>query len=201
MLIECDNCNAIVETQMIASYIKEEEIDWCSNLKFSLCKCSQCWSPILVQQGYDYNHEINDFDWEKPIKIYPSNLFHINPVIPEQLRKNLIECIKCYKVGAFTATAIMCRKTLDGFCSLKGVKEKNLGLAIKKLKEQNIINDQLYEWANELRLLGNKAAHSIDHTIESVDGKDILEFTIAILDFTYSFKDKFDKFKSRLEKK
>lgn len=91
----------------------------------------------------------------------------------------------------------MCRKTLESFCILKEVKEKNLAVSIKKLKEKGIINEQLFDWADELRLAGNKAAHSINHDFEESDAKDILDFTIAILDFTYSFKDKFDKFKER----
>ena len=79
------------------------------------------------------------------------------------------------------------------------MKEKNLALSIKKLKEDGIINDQLYDWADQLRLAGNKAAHNIAKNVESLDAKDILDFTIAILDFTYSFKDKFDKFKNRVK--
>ena len=69
---------------------------------------------------------------------------------------------------------------------------KNLALSIKKLKDEGVINEQLFDWADELRLAGNKAAHNIDNNFDSLDAKDILDFTIAILDFTYSFKDKFD---------
>jgi len=95
----------------------------------------------------------------------------------------------------------MCRRTLEGFCSIKGVKEQNLAASIKKLKEDGIINEQLYEWADELRLAGNEAAHNIDNDVDSLVAKDIFDFTIAILDFTYSFKDKFDRFKNREKKK
>lgn len=198
MLIECDRCRAIIDIQIIGSYIHEVQEDWMENLKFSLCKCPQCTYPILIQQGYDYNYSNEEIDWGIPEKLYPSNLFHINPIIPDELKKGLTECIKCYKANAFTATAMMCRRTLEGFCLVKGIKERNLAIAIKKLKDQGIINEQLYEWANELRLAGNKAAHAINNEFEAIDAKDILDFTIAILDFTYSFKDKFDKFKTRL---
>jgi hypothetical protein len=199
MLIECDICNAIVESQIIASYTQEMEFDWVCNLKFSLCKCSQCSSPILVQQELDFNHAAQDLDWGLPQKLYPGNLFHINPVIPDKLRQGLIECVKCYKAAAYTATVIMCRKTLESFAVQKGIKEKNLSITIKKLKDSGVINEQLYEWADELRLAGNKAAHDMDESFDELDAKDIMDFTIAILDFTYSFKDKFDKFKLRVK--
>ena len=62
---------------------------------------------------------------------------------------------------------------------------------------EEIINHQLFEWANELRLSGNEAAHNIESTFTNNDAKDILDFTIAILDYSYSFQDKFLKFKER----
>lgn len=199
MLVECDICSATVEAKVVGEYVQEMEFDWFCNLKFSLCQCSQCASPILVEQEIEHDHK-EEVYWGVPKRIYPGNLFHINPVIPDKLKTGLTECIKCFKGNAYTATVIMCRRTLEGFCSIKGAKEKNLALSIKKLKDNGIINEQLFDWADELRLAGNKAAHNIDNNFDSLDAKDILDFTIAILDFTYSFKDKFDKFKNRGKK-
>ena len=111
MLVECDNCSALVEALVIGDYVQEMEYDWMCNLKFSFCKCSQCAEPILVEQKYEFDHE-EEMYWGIPKRIYPGNLFHINPVIPEELKIGLTECIKCYKASAYTATAIMCRRTL-----------------------------------------------------------------------------------------
>jgi hypothetical protein len=74
-----------------------------------------------------------------------------------------------------------------------------LAKAITILKDEEIINEQLFEWANELRLSGNEAAHNIQSTFSNQDAKDILDFTIAILDFSYSFQEKFNQFKQRRE--
>jgi hypothetical protein len=199
MLIECDNCNATVQLVEVGFYIRENPYDFIDAEKYIFGKCSQCLYPILVEQELDIIAD--ELEWGRSKKIYPGSTFHINPVIPEKLQKSLLECIQCFKVEAHTATAIMCRRTLEGFCALKGVEEKNLDKSIKKLKDEGAINEQLYEWANQLRLVGNEAAHNIDANFSSVDAKDILDFTIAILDFTYSFKDKFDKFKERLKDK
>ena len=201
MLIECDNCNALVKGEEVGHYINENPHDFVDAQKYTLCKCPQCHSPLLVEQELDIDMYLNETYWGKEKKIYPNNLFHINPIIPEKLRKALLECIQCFKADANTATAIMCRRTLEGFCSLKGVEERSLEKSIKKLKDDGLINDQLYEWANQLRLAGNEAAHNIESGFSSIDAKDILDFTIAILDFTYSFKDKFDKFKERITKR
>ncbi|MGZ4054015.1 MAG: DUF4145 domain-containing protein [Bacteroidia bacterium] len=196
MLLECDKCKALVNAEVIASYVaKLEKDDWCQDTKYTLCKCPQCNEAILASQEYDLIDD--EMDWDTPIKIFPNNTFHINSAIPEQLKKALIECIQCFKANSYTATAIMCRRTIEGFVTIKGIKERDLAQSIKKMKEDGIINEQLFEWANQLRLVGNKAAHDIDSEFSSVDAKDILDFTIAILDFTFSFKDKFDKFKER----
>jgi len=201
MLIECDNCNALVRGEEVGHYMIHNPYDPMDAQKYTLCKCPQCFSPLLAEQDLDMDQYLNETYWGRIKKIYPNNLFHINPVIPEKLQKALLECIQCFKADANTATAIMCRRTLEGFCSLKGVEEKSLEKSIKKLKELSLINEQLYEWANQLRLVGNEAAHNIESDFSATDAKDILDFTIAILDFTYSFKDKFDKFKERITKR
>lgn len=199
LVIECSECSLTVSAAVIGFYTDENPHDWMDSTQYTLCRCPECSSPILTKQRLDYNGV--EAYWEAPERIYPGNLFHINPIIPDTLKKSLIECSQCYKAQSYTATVIMCRRTLEGFCLTKGVKEKNLELSIKKLNDLGHINSQLYEWANELRLAGNEAAHNIETEFSSLDAKDILDFTIAILDFTFSFKDKFDKFKDRKNKK
>ena len=201
MLIECNHCNALVRGEEIGNYVNENPYDFVDANKYTLCKCPECHSPLLIEQEREIDMNENELYWGQVKKIYPSNLFHINPAIPEKLQKGLLECIQCFKASSNTATVIMCRRALEGFCSLKGVTEKNLAKSINRLKEEGAINEQLYEWANQLRLSGNEAAHDIESNFESIDAKDILDFTIAILDFTYSFKDKFDKFKERIAQK
>lgn len=198
MLVECETCLAKVQVEIVGSYIRQFEPDWMYNTLFSLCKCPLCLNPILIEQELDFPPFEQDPDWGNPKIIYPHNSFHINPVIPQSLNKSLLESIKCFKAGALTASIIMSRKTLEAFCIEKGIKEKNLSLSMIKLKEKGIINEQIYEWADGLRLVGNKAAHEFETGFEHVDAKDVLDFTIAILDFTYSFKDKFEKFKKRV---
>jgi hypothetical protein len=198
MIVQCDNCLASVQAEEIGSYNILNEYDPMDGSRCILCKCVECLSPILIEQTLVWNSF--ETEWGGWKKIYPSNENHINPVIPEPLQKALTECTRCLRSGAYTATVIMCRRTLEGFCQVKGVKERSLDKAIKKLKEEGLINEQLFEWANQLRLSGNEAVHNIDANFPSADAQDILDFTIAILDFTYSFKDKFEKFKARRAK-
>ena len=201
MFIECPHCIINFEAEVLSQYSianSDDPID-ARNLTFS--KCPKCESPLLIEQVRQLASDFSKVDWGNPKLLYPNAEFHINPIIPEKLRDSLKESVKCYRAHSFTATTIMCRRTIEGFCSLKGVNEKNLSKSIEKLRANGTINDQLFEWANELRLLGNEAAHNIGIEFSAVDSRDILDFTIAILDFTYSFKDKFDRFKERQKSK
>lgn len=195
MVLHCGNCNAKVKGENMGDYENRDCHDWMDAAKYTFCRCPECHLPMLAIQELEYI--AGDMDWGVPKQLYPGDLFSINPVIPEGLKKALQECIQCYRAGSFSAAVIMCRRTIEGFCSVKGIKENNLDKSIKKLKETGIINDQLFEWANELRIAGNDAAHNINVEFTSMDARDTLDFTIAILDFTYSFKEKFEKFKAR----
>jgi len=87
---------------------------------------------------------------------------------------------------------------LEGFLQAMGISKKvPLMKALERVKNDGIINEQLYQWAILLKDSGNDAAHNIASKFSPEDAKDILDFTIAILDFSYSYKDKFDKFISR----
>jgi hypothetical protein len=57
-----------------------------------------------------------------------------------------------------------------------------------------------FEWSDLMRAAGNEAAHGVGLSIEQADAKDILEFTNAIMDYLFSFRDRFEEFKKRRNK-
>jgi hypothetical protein len=65
------------------------------------------------------------------------------------------------------------------------------------MKEKGDIDERLYEWADMLRDAGNDAAHDVNVTVSETDATDFLEFTNAIVDYLFSYRDRFDKFKAR----
>jgi uncharacterized protein DUF4145 len=195
MLAHCPNCNVTVDCEESGNFLRPGDpfAD-----KYSLLKCVKCFEPILVLQ-HEYV-EYGDVGFGEAFVLFPIKDHHVNPAIPELLRKALFESILSLRGGAYTATVVMCRRTLEGFAKLNGVEEYNLKEAILQLSKKGIINTQLCEWADELRLSGNEAAHNITTEFSSMDARDILDFTIAILDFTYSYKVKFQEFKERKKK-
>jgi len=78
--------------------------------------------------------------------------------------------------------------------------EGSLARSLRKMHEQNLIDSRLFEWSDLMRAAGNEAAHGVRLSIQQADAKDILEFTNAIMDYLFSFRDRFEEFKRRRDK-
>jgi hypothetical protein len=91
----------------------------------------------------------------------------------------------------------MCRKTLEGICAAHGAAGKNLAQSLKKLRDDGTIDQRLFEWAEELRLFGNEAAHDVNVTIAPQDADDIVDFTRALIEYVFTFQERFQAFKQR----
>ena len=190
MLVECQNCEAIVDGKVIASYQDyEQESDMTG--KYSFLSCPKCARPFIMLQVEDGP------DGGEPTRIYPPRDTGISLAIPTSIRSTYEEARTCFRTKAYTATAIMCRKTLEGIAEVHGIKVQNLASALKEMKDKGIIESRLYEWADALRISGNEAAHGVSTKISSQDSKDILEFTIALLEYVFTFRDRFEQFKKR----
>ncbi|RTZ48246.1 DUF4145 domain-containing protein [Candidimonas sp. SYP-B2681] len=135
--------------------------------------------------------------WDTPFVIFPQGDIRVNPSAPIEIRTAFQEACTCYRTQAFTASAIMCRKTLEGICVAHGVQERNLSASLRKMKEQGLIDDRLFEWSDALRVVGNEAAHGVNVAISQTDAKDAIQFTNAILDYLFSYRDRFEQFKKR----
>jgi hypothetical protein len=135
--------------------------------------------------------------WDTPRLVYPTADLRVNPNAPHDIRLAFDEACSCYRAGAFAASAIMCRKTLEGICTAHGVTERTLARSLRTMHEQNLIDDRLFEWSDLMRAAGNEAAHGVGLSIQQPDAKDILEFTNAIMDYLFSFRDRFEEFKKR----
>jgi Domain of unknown function (DUF4145) len=138
--------------------------------------------------------------WDTPFLLFPSSDLRVNPNAPRQIQVAFEEACGCYRTRAFTASAIMCRKTLEGICAANGITERSLTGSLKRMRDQGLIDERLFEWSDALRIVGNEAAHDVSVCISQADAKDILEFTNAILDYMFSYRDRFDQFKKRRAK-
>jgi uncharacterized protein DUF4145 len=148
--------------------------------------------PILVRQ-----EEVWEDSWTNPETVYPCEGNASNPELPERLQTALQEARRCYQAKAYTATALLCRRAIETLCVDRGVREKNLALSLATMRDRHLIDGGLFDWADGLRLAGNKAAHDVESEISWEDARDLVEFTEALLEYVIVFRERFERYKER----
>jgi hypothetical protein len=196
VILECKHCEANVEAKTIAVYEENGDEDEPPG-RWTFASCPSCQAPMLAVQC-DFGL---GFDDDPPARAFPPRDRQLGWKIPDPIKTAFNEAVVCFKVKAFTASAIMCRKALEGLCAEHGVKEPNLSRSLKKLKEKQIIEEKLFEWAEALRTMGNEAAHGVECTISREDCQDTLDFTEALVQYVFTYQDQFKRFKDRREKR
>lgn len=160
------------------------------NARAALVACPRCNHPMLAYT----DDSMEQFDF---LRLYPPMDRNLHSSVPNSIQEAFTEARTCFRAKAFTAAAIMCRKTLEGICTAHGVKSGTLAAELQKLKEKGIIESRLFEWAEELRTIGNEAAHDVAFSASREDARDTLEFTEALIEYVFTYRDKFEEFKKR----
>lgn len=158
--IYCPYCHKYTYLSMLATSPTETG-------SWSMGKCNSCFNVVLVN---DSTGEISPEPIPKPI----------DERIIEAVKRDFQEAILCFSFGAFRAAAVMARRALQNICLDKGAEEKDrLEKQVDWLFKQGIITKDLKEWAHEVRLVGNDAAHpkkpENDQPITKEEADDILQ--------------------------
>lgn len=161
-----------------------------------LVKCPRCSDVVLLQ--YDAFDAAcgDDGLWLGGEILWPAQA-KLGDAVPESLRLTFADADECLAKGLYTPSVVMCRKVVEGICVEKGETKGNLAGRLANLVVRKVVDPRLAEWANELRLAGNEAAHDLDTRATKRDAKDAVEFTRALLEYMYTFEARFEKFKLR----
>lgn len=189
MIFECPECEARVDGEVIAVHEggdpSRDPCPW----RFSLAACPTCNHPaLLLQEAVP--------DWDEPMRVYPATDM-LDYRIADSIRASYEEAVKCFSVGAYTAAAVMCRKTLQGICDVKGAVGSNLNQALADLRAKGLVTGQLHDWADQLRLGGNEAAHDVNVRMTREDARDLKDFTKALVEYIFTIQERFDEFTKR----
>jgi Domain of unknown function (DUF4145) len=194
MIVECPYCDSKVDAKVIGDHTefsREDPIPF----RTTLTVCPSCKQSILAGQ-YESAGEYGD-EWEAASRLWPKPSRVIAWEIPDVVRVSLDEADRCFRATAFTATAVMCGRALEGVCVNHKTKAKTLAQGLEELKDKEIIDKRLYEWGQELRKLRNLGAHASAERVSKDDATDMLDFVHAICDYVYVLNKKFERFKKR----
>jgi tRNA-dihydrouridine synthase len=132
-----------------------------------------------------------------PVRVWPSPDSHFSWRIPVIARGSLEEAAKCFKVGAYSACAVMCGRALEGICRHYKTRSTNLAGSLKELLDQGIIDGRLFEWSEALKSLRNIGAHATGVAVSEQDARDLLDFANAICEYIFVLAAKFEEFMER----
>lgn len=110
--------------------------------------------------------------------------------VPTPVVSALEEAITCHASRCFVAAAIMVRKTLEQLCSDRGAKGSGPKDRIRALGATVVLPADLLNGLDDLRLLGNDAAHIESKEYAKVDQEEVevaIEFTKEVLKAVYQY--------------
>lgn len=125
------------------------------------------------------------------IRSYPPEVIDFDASnLPANIVATLEEAVKCHAAGCYRAAALMIRRALEEVCSDKNAAGGNLKLRIAALGTTIIIPPDLLAAADELRLLGNDAAHIEAQLYDAIEEEEVtvaLDLTKEVLKAVYQY--------------
>ena len=178
--VRCPTCghNGTFETVGVPDMYDSTNQIWYGQRKCPNQKCNShiFYAYINTGETFTYPQETIGFDKEG---------------IPDKVLNAFEEAIKCHSNQYFIASAIMLRKTLEEICAERNATGDNLKKRLKDLGAKIFIPKELIEGMDELRLLGNDAAHIESNTFDNIGKNEIeisIEFTKEILKGVYQYE-------------
>lgn len=110
--------------------------------------------------------------------------------VPASIVAALEEAITCHANACFTASAIMVRKTLEQLCRERQAQGKDLKEKIRDLGTKIVLPQELLAGLDDLRLLGNDAAHIESREYDKIGRDEVeagVEFAKEVLKAAYQY--------------
>jgi len=199
----------------------DREGEGCYGVSVSLGMCPKCHT-ILVgesQQVAIAGYDADDDEWAEAVRVYPEppKAFTSNR-IPKVVSESISEAVKSLQANANVAACVMFGRALEAICgdllavapageagklggAVRPRRPVMLGEGIRKLKENGVIDQRLFDWSQQLQAFRNLAAHPTDIVISRQDAEDLRSFVYAIIEYIYDLTDRYNEFRERRAKK
>lgn len=206
--VVCQSCNVQVAAVVVANYVQSIRThrnsdpvdDFYDVIEYALVVCGRCESVSLVESKHsEVPGEFSVPQGERVL--YPTNQRISTDDLPTSISSPYLNAARSFQVGLYEPCVIMCRKCLEALCrELNSNPRRSLKQNLEVLHESGQIDQKLLAWADQLRLIGNDAAHDLDVRIQQSDARDAFEFLEAILMYTFLLNRRFEDFKARRTK-
>ncbi len=121
---------------------------------------------------------------------YPKAQTHsAPPSTPDRVSKFFVEAKDNFSRGNYETCGGLCRKVIDlatkSMAQAEDISAWKLQKRIEKLKEKGAITQEMYDWADIIRLDGNEQIHSEDE-FDSQSAQAVLDFTETFLLYAFT---------------
>ena len=204
----CTDCNVQVAACVVATHGKCTPqsgfemiaIDDLASAPYDVVECAiavcgRCESVFLVESTCVEIEGTSTLPRERIL--YPSSRRISMDGVPATVVRAYSNAARSFSVGLYEPCVIMSRKCIEAVCEELGTTKGNLKERLSILGENGKIDQNILAWANQLRLIGNDAAHDLKIVIEQIDARDALDFVEAILMYVFTLNRKFEEFLER----
>ncbi|MEU7000841.1 DUF4145 domain-containing protein [Nonomuraea sp. NPDC046570] len=168
---------------------------------YSLAVCQSCGQALLLEP----ESEAPDTDPEElpagaARVLWPSAWRPIAAEVPPVVGQELTRARECLSTGSPSSAVLHVRRLLEAVCQDHGVRGRTLFHALGELRRRGHIDAWLLTWAEELRELGNEAAHLGSGGRAALGRReaiDAVELAEAFVDYLYVFSRKYHEFQVR----
>ena len=162
---------------------------------YSICLCPRCEQPFFVQQSLHGNADF--VTGSEPEVLYPSEPKLLSEALPDSVKTAYAQAARCLNASLFEPCVLMSRKCLEAVCKTLNADGRSLHARLANLHEAEHIDSRLLDWAHQVRVIGNEAAHEVDAPVTKEDARDAFEFTEAILIYIFSLAKRFEALRER----
>jgi hypothetical protein len=130
---------------------------------------------------------------QKLVASYPPETIDFDSSnLPKPVLDSLTEAITCHAAEAHRAAALMVRRALEDLCDDRGATGPNLKTRLESLSDKIAVAKALVEGLDNLRLLGNDAAHVNLHDFDAIGPTEsglAIEILKELLKGVYQYED------------
>ena len=217
-IVDCHVCKAKVAAlengrASVNGWIEGPEEPYANRVFVGTCpSCKSILVGESVQIGFE-NYDSHEDRWSDVVRVYPKPPKTFSSYrIPRVVTDSLNEADRSLQANANIAACVMFGRALEALCrdvldsSMEDKKKITtsakpkkimLGEGLKKLREEKVIDDRLYNWSQQLQAFRNIAAHPEDIAISREDAEDLQTFVYAIVEYIYDLADRYEEFKER----
>ena len=179
--IHCPFCRRHTSLEPAQAEIESGFQSFCANVAWQgerndlwwIGVCNYCRKPVLV---------LNEGD-----TVYPHELpAPTDERIPDAIRNDIDEAKSCLNVSAWRAAVVMARRAIQTAAIEKGAPAgSKLVDQINHLASNGIITQEIKNWADVVRWVGNDGAHPGGVAVSQEDAEDILNLAEQLMNVIY----------------